>query len=111
MTVTIVSVCLAFLTEPSSAESLADWQTAEALQFCSSTPYGDERRKCMDAMVDVHDEAQWTCQNVAGTKNYLQAAEAIERKIKEMESEKSTLENKKKDAKEADKPAIETQIV
>jgi chromosome segregation ATPase len=121
LTVTIFSLCAAFLSEPSWAESLADWQTAEALTGCSSIPYGAERRKCMDAMVDVHDEAQWTCQNVAGTKNYLEAAEAIEKKMKEIESEtkglekkvedmkrdNKALEDKKKEVKEADKPAIE----
>jgi hypothetical protein len=86
LTVTIFSLCAAFPSEGSAAESLADWQTAEALSGCSSIPYGEQRRRCMDAMVDVHDPMKWNCQDVAGTKNYLEAAEAIEKQIKELDS-------------------------
>ncbi len=113
LTVTIFSLCAAFMSEVASAESLDDFKNVANLDGCASIPYNDERRGCMDTMVDVQEwckTMRWNSEEVAGTKNYLDAADNLEKKIKELESDKSALGSKLSSAYEADKPGIEKQI-
>jgi hypothetical protein len=114
LTVTIFSLCAVFLNKVVSAESLDDFRNVASLDGCASIPYNDERRGCTDVMVDVNEwckTGRWNSKEVAGTKNYLNAVDNLEKKIKELESDKSILGSNLSSAYEADKPGIEKQIL
>lgn len=106
---TLFSLCGSILSAVASAESLDDFKNVDGLTGCASIPYAEERRRCTDTMVEVHDRCKleaWST-GIADPKVFLAAADSLEKAVKALQSEKSTLESKRSAANDAEKSNLE----